>query len=244
MRVAVCVSGVPESVHNLQTRNNKILKQKFPYADFYYATWKGREDTFYKNFPNEECNTFSEPVMHYHPYSDISDFTSSHWEETKGWIFKTGKIDWSRHHTKQILIHAMLLNKISENYDIIIRTRFDAFVWKDPSADFTKFVVDSHENQRANCFAVTNKSMFKQLYESDYEKNPKMRKWILDQLIIHPRSFINYDSIMQLHHDKKLRAAEYGWHQIISEPYGDNHRNWHGWVNHDKNVAIEFINEG
>ena len=86
--------------------------------------------------------------------------------------------------------------------------------------------------------------MFKTLYESNYKKDVKMKKWLLDQLIIHPRKMINYDYIMKLHKDKKLRAAEYGWHQVLSEPYKDNHRNWHGWVNHDKNVEDTFIKEG
>tara|TARA_R110000851_G_scaffold123683_2_gene253575 strand:- start:774 stop:1520 length:747 start_codon:yes stop_codon:yes gene_type:complete len=244
MKVAVCISGIPNSSHNLQRRNVDVLKEKFPDADFYYATWKGYENEFYKYFPNDECLVFDEPIMHYHPYFDITDFTSKDWEETKSWVKRTNKTSWSSHHTKQILIHAMLVNSIDKKYDIIVRTRFDAFVWKAPDANFTQYIKDTKENYRANCFAVTRKSMFKNLYESDYIKDKKMKKWILDQLIIHPRNMIDYENIMTLHTEKSLRAAEYGWHQTLSEPYSDNHRNWHGWVNHDKNVEISFIREG
>jgi hypothetical protein len=244
MKVAVCVSGVPESRYNLQVRNNRVLKEKFPDADFYYATWKGREEQFYKHFPDDKCETFQEPVMLYHPYMDIKDFSSKDWEETKAWVIRANKIEWTKHHTKQILIHSMLVNTLKEKYDIIVRTRFDAFIWNNNRVDFTPYLVDSYENNRANCFAVTIKPQFKKLYESNYVNNPKMRKWILDQLIIHPRSFFNHDDVTKLHTEKRLRAAEYGWHQIISEPFGNNHRNWHGWVNHDKNVMVEFIKEG
>jgi hypothetical protein len=243
MKVAVCISGIPESKHNLQVRNNQVLKEKFPMADFYYATWKGYEDIFYKHFPNDKCFAFQEPVILYHPYTEIKDFTSVYFEETKNWAIKNRKIDWTRHHTKQILIHAMLLNHITENYDIIVRTRFDAFAWKSSEANFIPYIIDSYENKRANCFAVTKKEKFKKLYESDYVKNPKMKEWSLDQLIIHPRNFIDYNHITILDSEKKLRPAEYGWHQILSEPYGNNHRNWHGWVNHDKNIATDFIKE-
>lgn len=243
MKVAMCVSGVPESKYNLIKRNNAVQKLKFPNADFYYATWKGREKLFYENFPDYELHTFDEPVMHYHPYMDIKDFTSPYFEETKSWVMRTNRIEWTSHHTKQILIHAMLLNEIKDDYDVIIRGRFDNFIWNDKAADFTPFVEDTYKNNRANCFAVTNGPKFKEQYESDYERNPKMREWFLDQLIIHPRNMINLSDILQLHKEKKLRAAEYGWHQVLSESYGNNHRNWHGWVNHDKNVDYQFIKE-
>ena len=49
MKVAVCVSGLVKS--NYLQRNNRVLKQKFPTADFYYATWNDQRNSFEKNFP-------------------------------------------------------------------------------------------------------------------------------------------------------------------------------------------------
>ena len=239
MRVAVLVSGLVKSDY-LQ-RNNKVLKQKFSNADFYYATWNDQKNSFEKNFPKEHCYYYDPPEMHYHPYTDIKDFTSKYWEDTKAWIIKTNRLDWSSHHTKQIIIHSWLLNELEKEYDVIVRTRFDGFIWKDPEANFLPFIKDTHYNQRANCFAVTQKPMFEKLYESDYQRDPKMREWILDQLIIHPASFITKEKVDKLHAEGRLRAAEYGWHQTISMEHGNNHRNWHGWVNHDKNVDPQFL---
>lgn len=241
MRVAVCVSGLVNG--NFLKRNNAVLKEKFPSADFYYATWKDQKESFKRHFPNEDCFYFDPPEIHYHPY-DAKDFDSEHWRETKNWIVKNKKMEWSKHHTKQHIIHAWTLDKIEKEYDVIVRTRFDAFAWRDSSANFMTFVEDSFKNQRANCFAVTQKPKFKELYESDYIKNPKMRVWCLDQLIIHPRHLFDTKNTLSLYHNKLLRAAEYGWHQIISEPFGNNHRNWHGWVNHEKNVEKRFLDEG
>ena len=236
MKVAVCVSGLVQS--DYIKRNNEVLKAKFPMADFYYATWNDQRENFEKNFPDDKCFYYEQPYMHYHPYMDIKDFTSPYFEETKGWIRRTNRIPWSLHHTKQIIIHSWLLNEISEEYDVIVRARFDGFIWRDPEANFLPFLKDTYENQRANCFAVTQGPKFKQLYESDYINTPKMRYWILDQLIIHPRSFVQKEKVDQLHKEGRLRAAEYGWAQFMTK-----HRNWHGWVNHDKNIESQFLLE-
>jgi hypothetical protein len=240
MKVAVCVSGLLSGDYVI--RNNVVQKEKFSNADFYYATWIKEKNKFQKNFPNDNCFFFEEPEMHYHPYFP-ENFTSEYFKETKDWILKTNKTAWSSHHTKQILIHALLLNNIKNDYDIIVRTRFDAFIWRDPTANFESFLEDSFRNNRVNAFAVTRKPMFKTLYESDYVSNPKMKYWLLDQLIIHPTSMFDIDNVFRLHQSKQLRAAEYGWHQVLSEPYGNNHRNWHGWVNHDKNIEDKFLRE-
>jgi len=240
MRVAVCISGLVNG--DLLKRNNEVLKQKFPYADFYYGTWTDQKDAFKKYFPNEDCFYFDPPKMDYHPYY-IDGFDSKDWRETKDWIVRNKKMEWSKHHTKQHIIHAWMLDRIEQEYDVIVRTRFDAFAWRADIANFTPFVEDSFKNQRANCFAVTRKPKFQELYESDYDVNPKMRTWCLDQLIIHPRSLFNTKEVLRLHKNKLLRAAEYGWHQVISEPYGNNHRNWHGWVNHEKNIEQRFLDE-
>lgn len=45
----------------------------------------------------------------------------------------------------------------------------------------------------------------------------------MDLLIIHPRDLFDKKRMWQLHEDKKLIAAEMGWYQVLSQPYGDNH---------------------
>ena len=86
MKIAVCISGILKSAFNLQKRNVSVLKEKFPNADFYYATWQGiEEEKFYNIFPEEKCFAFPEPDIHYNPYVDIQDFSSQAWEKTVNW---------------------------------------------------------------------------------------------------------------------------------------------------------------
>jgi hypothetical protein len=47
--------------------------------------------------------------------------------------------------------------------------------------------------------------------------------------------------VYKLYKEKKLHAAEFGWYQVLSQPYGGIHRNHHGFVNHDKNVLDRFL---
>ena len=242
MKLAVCVSGLVNG--NYVKRNIEVLRQKFSGADFYFGTWNDQKDNFNSIFPELNCFYFKPPEIHYHPYDD-EEFNSVYWTETKNWAKRNNqRKEWTKNHTKQHIIHAWMLDSIENEYDVIVRTRFDAFVWKSPTADFTSFIEDSFKNKRSNCFAVTQKKKFKELYESDYVNNPKMKEWCLDQLIIHPRSAFNTKKILELHNKKLLRAAEFGWYQVLCEPSKELHRNWHGWVNHDKNVEKVFLDEG
>jgi hypothetical protein len=240
MKIAVCISGLVNG--NYTRRNIEVFKQKFPSADFYYATWTDQKEYFKRAFPKDTCFYFDSPKIHYHPY-EAKNFTSVYWEDTKNWLLKNRKWEWARHHTKQHIIHAYLLNSIDKDYDVIVRTRFDAFAWRSDEANFMQFVEDSFVNNRANCFAVTQKPKFKELYESDYNEKPRMKEWCLDQLIIHPRKLFDTDAVLKLFKEELLRPAEFGWYQTLSEPYGSNHRNWHGWVNHEKNIEKRFLNE-
>jgi len=245
MRVAVLVSGRVVSAQGGAglIRNNTRLKEKFPGADFYYGAWQSYKSEFDSVFPNEICEYFEEPVMPYHPYEIRNKYhINKQFRDTAKWALKEERKEWTSHHTKQILIHSWLLDKIIKKYDIVIRTRFDAFIHR--SADFTSYITDTFENNRANCFATTRKQLFAILYE---QKKPKSNKdewhWFWDQLIIHPPSFITKQVVDILHETKTLHPAEFGWAQVLSYPYGLNHRAHKGWVNHDRNILDVFLKE-
>lgn len=239
MKVAVCVSGAFKTGHpkGCLVKNNRVQKNKFPEADFYYATWNSYKSDFEKLFPDYQCEYFSEPVMHYHPYLDIKkqDYISTFYHGTVNWVREGGpkRIEWTLHHTKQILIHAWLIDIIKNDYDVIIRTRFDCLISK--KANFGEFIKDTYNNNRANGFGTRKEEHFNHLREIDTKKsNWSVR--LLDQLIIHAPSVIDCIVINGLHKDKILHAAEYGWYQTISMNHGSDHRNHDGWVNHDRKV--------
>lgn len=222
MRVAVCVSGV---CRGQVKRNNERLKEKFPGADFYYATWDG-------SFPGK---VFQEPKPHYHPYVDIDPkhYTCPIYGDAVHWAKKGGaqRLAWTSHHVKQILIHFWLADTIS-GYDVIVRTRFDAYISK--RADFTPYILDTYTNHRANCFGTTRPEGFDSLFE--VELKGIHANWMLDSLIIHNADLVDRAKVDDLYQNKRLHAAEFGWHQVLG-----THRNHSGWVNPDHSVLAKFV---
>ena len=242
MRVAVVLSGAFVSRHPLGDIKHSNLRQRqlFTGADFYYSTWNSFQSQFEETFPNYDCSYFEEPTPKYHPYQ-MEHIASPYYEETRQFILRQpNRMEWARHHTKQHLAYALMLDKIDLScYDVVIRARYDNWFHKD--ADFTPYVEDCFENKRAIGFAVTIKEKFDTVYESNFSKTPKHKNWMLDQLIIHRADMVDTSHIYSLYENKKLHAAEMGWWQILSEPWGNNHRNIHGMVNHDKNVLDRFM---
>ena len=247
-RIAVCVSGTFNTGNPKGdlVKNNKILKSKFPKADFYYATWERYRADFKKLFPNESCEYFPEPTIHHHPYLiEKNNHISKWYQETVDWVKKGGKarLDWTSHHTKQILIHSYLLTKIEKEYDVIVRTRFDAFIFS--GANFDVYVEDTITNHRANCFGTTNPNLLNVLSEMDLTPETKYQSWehrLLDQLIIYNPDALDIANVFKLHNNHKLHAAEFGWYQAISID-NSNHINHDGWVNHDKKVLDKFLED-
>lgn len=247
MRVAVCVSGAfnTGNPNGDLVKNNTIQKANFPDADFYYATWQSFRPEFEKLFPNKKCIYFPEHKVQYHPYEiakehHLSDF----YQQTANWAKKGGteRMRWTSHHTKQILIHSWLMDTIENEYDVIVRTRFDGFISK--NAKFAPYLEDTFKNNRANCFGATHQEKFDQLREIKSNPNSKEGSWsvrLLDQLIIYNANALDGKVVNTLDREHLLLAAEYGWYQVISLPRGSNHRNFSGWVNHDKRVLDKFL---
>lgn len=247
MRVAVCVSGAYHKLGQSGTEKlcNAITKLKFPDADFYYATWEQFRPAFERDFPAEHCEYFPEPKMHYHPYTDIAPryHTCERYQKTMDFMRRSSaRLQWSAHHTKQILIHTWLLEKIKDKYDVIVRVRFDLYLHR--GADFTSYLEDTHKHNRANCFATTRPFRFPDLLEPKDQNEDNLARnkiFMFDHVLIHPADAIDADSVMRLHKEKKLHPAEYGWYQIIGLPHGAHHMNYVGWANPISTIEPQFM---
>jgi|Laugresbdmm110dd_1035094.scaffolds.fasta_scaffold09230_2 hypothetical protein len=247
MKVAVCISG--QCVSNNQNtsilKNNNRLKEHFPECDFYYATWDSFKEIFQQNFPNQNCCFFHEPTINYHPY----DIPKKYWESnryasTRDFILAGGNKfwDWSKNHTKQLLIHAWLCKHFLHQYDVIVRTRFD--VWISNNADFKTFLIDTYENNRINAITATKKRSFHKLKAFATNIGEAHHEWLVDQIIIHPASFLNPAYVDYLNESKRLHPAEMGWYQILSKPNNSSHHSYDGWANHDKNIMTKDFYNG
>lgn len=244
MRIAVLVSGafITKRTNGNLVNNNLLLKSKFPIADFYYATWDQYKDQFEKLFPEDQCLFFPEPKLTYHPYLDINPkhYISPRYQQTVDWVIKGGKnrINWTSHHVKQILIHSWLLDTIKNKYDVIVRARFDTFIYA--AADFSPYINDTFVNNRVNCFGATRPELFDILRINN---DPLYKTWMLDQLIIHNPNMINKDIVNELYDNKQLHAAEFGWYQVMNKQSNSIHINHSGWVNPDCTILDKFYKE-
>lgn len=234
VKVAVCVSGaVSANIDNPDfVQCNTVLKSKFPDADFYYATWDSYKDKFESLFPNEQCQYFEEPVVPYHPMVDIKqeDRLSPHFQPVLDLYTSLNVLPWAAHHTKQILCHFWLADRIKNDYDVIVRTRYDVVFYE--TTRFEPFIKNAVKYQEATGFATPEGELKELRHRTDAEFGAKSfyNTWLYDQVIIHPASWINVDLVNTLHKEARLQAAEFGWYQVLCHPHNSRPVNFNGWV--------------
>lgn len=256
MRIAVCVSGVPRSgvgdkqqVNRDYKRNFKNLQKNFPTADFFIGTWDKYEAEAKKDFAGAGYWTFPEPEAHYHPYLDIpKDIMISDYMRKFSDIYRSKPHlhERTKHQAKQILCHANMVDSLPEKYDIIIRTRFDTFTYT--HADFSGYINDVYNNKTAIGFACLKPQFAGFNIPVEVDKNNAehyntVSEYLFDQLIIHHADCIDTKYIFKLFQEKRLCPAEFGWYQVLSLPYGSNHRCISGWANPDRAVLKNWLGE-
>lgn len=242
MKLAVCVSGI---CRGKVQRNLDNMKYHFPDADYFFATWKGKEKDALQH-GIKDFYSFAEPEMNYHPIKDVDGPPAPKLMIQKKKC-QTGEYgnqwqDKTSHHTKQILIHDMLLNQIPKDYDMIVRIRFDT--WLSRQVDFSEYLEKSYKKSIAVGFGTrtTRHKNMDQLAEvlkiypnyTDFSISQDWGWYLMDPMIFHPRSMWDSSLVNKLHTEKQLAAAEFGWYQILSEPFGDNHTSIYGGAQIEK----------
>jgi hypothetical protein len=222
MRIALCITGlyrnwVNPPIPKLVNSMIKILKP----TDVYYHTWTEIKD---KNpYDVYHC---PEPILDYHPIDDVR-IECLH---EKFIQYKKDKIlhDITANRNKQLLGYADLMSKIPDNYDLIIRARWETIVSE-------KFDYKSYKEKALHDGPVgfmirpnRNQSIDDNLIVSK-DKSDDWFYFLPDALIFHKKEQFNVDLVHSLHKEKNLLPAEWGWHQILSRPYGgDIHTSVHG----------------
>lgn len=227
MKIALCISGLCDN-----DESEKFVerhKSIFPY-DTFTAAWDRDDLTMDVDY------LFDEPTINYHPVTDVIQLETTHTKLRSQGVKKENQgekwMEITKHWTKQILIHDYLLKKIPSDYDMIIRTRFDTIASEE--IDFVELIEGSYYEKYAIGFNTR--------YENVWLRHNELLEFVPhfnvghvnDALILHPRNLWNSQLVETLHNSKELQAAETGWWQILSEPYGDNHQNFHGGVYIDK----------
>lgn len=198
MRVAICISGLVESKNentNLQ-KNNRCAKRHFGEYDFYYSTYHSEKEKFEEAFPDEKCFYQDEPEITYHPYEIHPTFwESNRFLRTKEFIDRGGqkRIEWSSHHYKQILTHARLCDTIKDDYDVVVRLRYDSWISK--YASMKSYVEKCLDSNVVYGFSATKHVNIDKISEFDSSPFGTHYQWIVDQCIIHPMNFLDLSRV-------------------------------------------------
>lgn len=233
MKIAVCYSGI---CRGKVERNINLVKHHFPKADLFFSTWEGKEEDITKNLPKEyveRVHYHKEPKPDYHCVRDVDGIKANKFniirDKIKKGQYDEAYIERTLHHTKQILAHYFLMMTVPDDYDMIIRIRYDTLLSK--QVDFQSYLNKAYDEKFAIGFGV-RKSRHKTLdkfleiprtYPRDFKESQDWAYYLMDPMIFHHRSIWNNERVMMLYNNHMLAAAEYGWYQCLSEPYGDNH---------------------
>lgn len=232
MKLALCLSGVYRG--NIDA-NIKTFKYHFPLADIFMSTWNST------NVTPKNVIKHQEPVINYHPYISCRvDCLAPKYQAYKQ-IGYSGKgqmnPERTKHHTKQIIAHSLLLSEIKnlDQYDLIIRLRYDTTL--SIKVSFDAYLEKSYTNNIAIGFGTRKlrhpdmnilKEVPKIYPDGQQDVSQDWGWYLMDPMIIHKPEKFNINYIHELNEKHSLLPAEYGWYQVLSKPYGDDHISVYG----------------
>tara|TARA_B100001248_G_scaffold9854_1_gene6512 strand:+ start:20981 stop:21721 length:741 start_codon:yes stop_codon:yes gene_type:complete len=225
MKLAICFSGI---VRGQVERNIEHVKNAMPEADLFYATWEEQQNDMSKKL---NCVTYPEPVLKYNSWTECVEDNPHHkFKQYKIGIQKKSEsvytVESLNHSTKQILAHAYQVRDLPEEYDMVVRIRWDTVCGS--RIKFDKYVDQSYNEQIAIGFSIrggryTKMNAFYDIphkfttIDTHLSVSRDWSWWLNDNLIIHPRKKFDPEKVFQYDAEKRLWPAEYGWYQMLSE---------------------------
>ena len=138
-----------------------------------------------------------------------------------------------------IMEYHPIFDKIPNDYDLYIRTRWDCSI--NPDFDFESWY-DVALNEGPVGFMIRTSGLNKYDFRNtkghmipkteDINQHTDWFEQLADNLIIHTREQLDTSLVYDLHEQHQLLGAEWGWWQIMSKPYGGTiHTSVYGGVN-------------
>jgi len=230
IRVALCVSGKWTGIDFTER-----LRRVIPHDSYFTGTYTDCD--YDSDFKMDEPEITYHCVLDTEAYGDGESierryyFSVSDENIKKDDNYSNTLLDFKRkafHWNKQILIHNHMMKNIPE-CDIVIRTRFDSIVSE--KIDWNFHIQQSHDEQIPIGFNTINLARDAKKYYNVLDKMQDIAVfYINDALIIHPYESWDCDLVDRLYKDKKLKGAEEGWYQVLSEPNNHWHRSYRGGV--------------
>ena len=133
----------------------------------------------------------------------------------------------TQHSSKQILGYADVVSKITKEYDVMVRTRWDSLLSN--QINFQPYLEEALDHPVGFMTRPGRGHTVDKI--SNVNKNDINDDWycfLADSLIFHAPKHFNPKYVQQLHADKNLWPAEWGWWQVLSEPNNNIHNCYHG----------------
>lgn len=217
MKIAAVYSGLYREFNGWK-ENHELITD---HCDkILYTTWKDSPVP-----PIENCLLFDEPVVEYNP------FTAPKFAEKYPRIHKAHKENpgkaWL---TKQVIAHQLAVDSLEEEYDVIIKMRYDLWIGRH---NWISFFKKCFEEKTVIAFGgwtgaidLDKTVCEKLIVPNDSNSGGKLKDSLCDFMIIHPG--YKMKGAIELHEQKKLYPANQGWYQVLVEPYNDAHINYGG----------------
>jgi hypothetical protein len=246
MKVGIFVSAQIRGTIEKLERNFNLLLDSFDNSEIVFGVWsyQKEESSFFHKF-SDKIFYMNEPFIHYKPYIDNPTAVTDYQYQKK--LAKPD--ERHQHQTKQILIHNELMKRYGMDYDVIVRSRYDTTLGL--FIDFNHFIDECYKTPV--CIGISTRSDYHNTIHTigEYSSNEypylnhrdsqtgkvfsaKTCEMFLDNgILIHRSCDWNSQLVEDLHINKKLLAAEFGWWQILVE--GTTH---HKWKHYDGGASI------
>ncbi len=226
MQIAVCMTGVNDK----ESPVIEQLHQKLPEANFYFHTFTNKTHLIPSNF-HDRLFTMHYPKWHYHPMQ--ANAIAKHGKFAK---YKDKRIMWDELYfgIVPIIEYSDLLKKIPIRFDLIIRLDYNTQI--DRQVDLNHWLRKAYEKGPVGFMTRPNRGPefgTGRLAEVPANSDNKEDDWfgfLPSSVIIHHRKHFDHAMVRKLVKNEALLPAQWGWYQILSEPYGDIHSSVHGFA--------------
>ncbi len=228
MQIAVCISGVNDKKSIIVEQ----LQQKLPGCNFYFHTFSNKTNLVPGNL-HDRLFTMHYPKWHYHPMEASEKTTIKHAKFKK---YLEQKINWDELYfgIVPMISHSNLLKKIPDRFDLIIRVDWNTQI--DRQVDLNHWIRKAYEKGPVGFMIRDNRGPqfgSGKIEEIGYNAVNIEDDWygfLPSTFIIHHRKHFDHALCRRLIKECKLAPAQWGWYQLLSEPFGDIHSSVHGFA--------------
>ncbi len=223
MQVAICITGVNDKQSNIVEQ----LQQQLPGSNIYYHTFTNKTNLI-PNHLHENLFTMHYPKWHYHPME------APNVKHGKFQKYVDKKLHWDQlyYGIVPILSHSDCLKKIPPRFDLIIRVDWNTQL--DRQVDLNHWIRKAYEKGPVGFMCRDNRGpeFGKGIVEEIANDNPE-DDWfgfLPSTFIIHHRKHFDHSLVRKLVKECRLAPNQWGWYQILSQPFNDIHSSVHGFA--------------